>query len=138
MTESLPAKSTSAGTLIVLSGPSGVGKGTLKEFIVNALPQLNESVSVTTRPARPGETDGVDYYFVSKSRFQQMADGGELLEWETYAGNSYGTPRAHICGLLDNGKAILMEIEVRGALNIRQQFPAAHLIFIAPAVAGHS
>ncbi len=121
-----------AGTLIVLTGPSGVGKGTLRKRLMRALPWLKESVSATTRVQRMTETDGEDYFFVTSDRFRQMIDDNELIEWAEYAGNYYGTPRFFLEETLEKGDSLLLEIEVQGALQIRKLFPEARLIFIAP------
>jgi len=118
-----------AGKLIVLTGPSGVGKGTLRKRILQARPDIRETVSVTTREMRPGETEGQDYFFVSRHRFLEMIQHDEFIEWTEYAGNCYGTPKHQ---LLTEDQTILMEIEVQGALNIKQIFPDARLIFVAP------
>lgn len=120
------------GTMIVLTGPSGVGKGVLRQCIATALPGLKASVSVTTRPMRPGEADGVDYFFVTSQRFQEMIAQGDLLEWAEFAGHYYGTPKSGLQHAMDQGSSILLEIEVQGALQVKQLFPQAHLIFVAP------
>jgi guanylate kinase len=120
------------GRLIVLTGPSGVGKGTLLKHLCQRHPGLQVSVSLTTRAPRPGEIAGQSYIFVSREEFQAAIQAGELLEWAEYAGNYYGTPRQPVAQALQQGKWVILEIEVVGARQIRQNFPQAHLIFICP------
>lgn len=120
------------GKLIVLTGPSGVGKGTLVRSLLQRHPELYLSVSVTTRAPRPGETSGKHYYFVSRSEFEHMVTQSELLEWAEFAGNYYGTPRKPLVEQIARGKRILLEIELEGARQIRNTFPLALRIFILP------
>lgn len=120
------------GKLIVLTGPSGVGKGTLLKSILAQYPDLYFSVSATTRLPRSGEIEGKDYYFVSQSQFQEMITNQELLEWAEYAGNYYGTPRLPVESKISQGKRVILEIEVAGARQIIQNFPDALRIFILP------
>ena len=121
------------GLLIVLSGPSGVGKGTiLKEFVNDPELNLAYSVSMTTRKMRPGEIEGVNYNFVDRPAFEQAIRDGELLEYAEFVGNYYGTPEEAITGWLNQGKNVLLEIEVQGALQVKKSCPDALLIFIAP------
>ncbi|MEN9216069.1 MAG: guanylate kinase [Gloeomargarita sp. HHBFW_bins_162] len=120
------------GRLIVLTGPSGVGKGTLLKHLCQRHPELQVSVSLTTRAPRPGEIPGQSYIFVSREAFQAAIQAGELLEWAEYAGNYYGTPRQPVEEALRQGKWVILEIEVVGARQIRQNFPQARLIFICP------
>lgn len=121
------------GLLIVLSGPSGVGKGTvLKEFINDPDLKLGLSVSMTTRPMRPGEKDGVNYYFVSREEFAKIRDEGGLLEWAEFVGNYYGTPLKEVERLRSEGKNVLLEIEVDGCRQIKEKVPDVLTIFIVP------
>jgi len=120
------------GKLIVLSGPSGVGKGTLRNCICSQFDNLVTSISATTRPQRSTETEGVDYFFLSRSEFEAQIAQGAFLEWAEYAGNFYGTPRAFVESNIAQGKLVLLEIEVQGALSVKQVFPQAEMIFIAP------
>jgi len=120
------------GQLIVLTGPSGVGKGTLVELLLSRHPQWFLSISATTRSPRAGEEDGQSYYFLGKEQFQRWIEEGKLLEWAEYAGNYYGTPRQPVEDQIAQGKTVLLEIEVVGARQIQQTFPAARRIFILP------
>lgn len=120
------------GRLIVLTGPSGVGKGTLLRKLLERHPELHLSVSATTRPPRPNEIEGKQYYFVSREQFEQMVAAGELLESAQYAGNYYGTPRAPVERLLQLGESVILEIEVVGARQIKDTFPSAMRLFILP------
>lgn len=121
------------GLLVVLSGPSGVGKGTIRDLFIRR-PELNLtfSISMTTRNKRATETDGVDYYFVSRDRFEHAIANDELLEWAEFVGNYYGTPLAEVERLRYQGKNVLLEIEVQGALQIKEKCPDALTIFIVP------
>ena len=104
------------GLLIILSGPSGVGKGTVREYIVDTHKiDITFSISMTTRKPRKGETDGVEYYFVSQEEFQRNIDNGNFLEWQEFVGNRYGTPKDKVEELRNHGKNVLLEIEVQGA-----------------------
>ncbi|HLO87583.1 MAG TPA: guanylate kinase [Nostocaceae cyanobacterium] len=120
------------GKLIVLTGPSGVGKGTLMQALLQRHPQLYYSVSMTTRSPRPGEVDGKNYYFVSRHKFEQLVADGEFLEWAEFAGNCYGTPREAVLNHIQTGKWIILEIELEGARQIRTSYPDALSIFILP------
>ncbi|WP_315788486.1 guanylate kinase [Fischerella sp. JS2] len=122
----------SSGKLIVLTGPSGVGKGTLMRSLLARHPELYYSVSATTRSPRPGEIDGKDYYFISRSKFEQLMAAGEFLEWAEFAGNYYGTPREPVINQICSGKLVVLEIELEGARQIRRSFPEALSIFILP------
>ncbi len=118
--------------LTVLSGPSGVGKGTVVARVRELYPHIWVSVSCTTRPSRPGETDGVEYHFVDRDEFARMVQDGELLEHAEYAGNCYGTPREPVEQRLAAGQPALLEIELQGARQVRASFPDAFLVFLAP------
>jgi guanylate kinase len=120
------------GKLIVLTGPSGVGKGTLMRSLFQRRPELYYSVSVTTRLPRPGETNGENYYFISRSKFEQLIAQGEFLEWAEFAGNYYGTPREAVLNQVQSGKLVVLEIELEGARQIRTSFPSVLSIFILP------
>ena len=120
------------GQLIVLAGPSGVGKGTLLNRLLVAHPEVKVSVSATTRKPRPGEIDGQHYYFVSRDRFNDMVADGDLLEWAEFAKNCYGTPKAPIEKAIARGEQVILEIELLGARQVRQSFPEAKQIFILP------
>jgi guanylate kinase len=118
--------------LTVLSGPSGVGKSTVVAEIRRAHPQVWLSVSVTTRPPRPGETHGVEYFFVDDAEFDRLVAVGELLEWAEFAGNRYGTPRRPVQERLAAGRPTLLEIDLQGARQVRAAMPDALLVFLAP------
>lgn len=121
------------GHLIVYSGPSGVGKGTLLRPILEAQPDRTVlSVSVTTRPPRPGEADGVDYRFISREAFEALIEQDGLLEYAQYSGNYYGTPRAAVEEHLAQGRNVVLEIEVQGAMQVLKNFPQAVSIFVMP------
>jgi len=122
------------GLVVVVSGPSGVGKGSVHAGLHGLLEGLETSVSVTTRAPRPGERDGVAYHFVDEATFDRMVAGDALLEWAEYAGNRYGTPRAPLEAAVEVGRTVLLEIEVQGALQIRSRLPEALLIFLVPPV----
>ncbi len=137
-----PVKRVPKGNLIVITGPSGVGKGTVVQKLLDEVPLLAKSVSVTTRAKRPGEQDGVDYFFVSDEQFAEMLENGEFMEWAEYSGNFYGTPHAWVeeqvrvkkdeNGIDQAGTDVILEIEVDGAKQIRDRFAQAVLIFLSP------
>lgn len=116
----------------MLAGPSGVGKGTLIGRLLDRHPELWLSVSATTRAPRASEQHGVHYCFISREDFMQQARGEGLLEWAEFAGNCYGTPREPVERHLEQGRPVLLEIELEGARQVRSTFPAARQIFIAP------
>lgn len=120
------------GKVFVITGPSGVGKGTLIGRLLQAVPDLELSVSATTRAPRPGETDGRDYHFLTEAEFQRRVEAGEFLEFATYSGNRYGTLRSAVDDRLRAGRSVVLEIEVQGASQVRQSMPEAIQIFIAP------
>lgn len=116
----------------MLTGPSGVGKGTLVQLLLERQPHWFLSISATTRSPRAGEVDGQSYYFLTKEEFQTWIGEEKLLEWAEYAGNYYGTPRQPVEEQIAQGKTVLLEIEVLGARQIKQTFPSARRIFILP------
>lgn len=120
------------GKLFTMSGPSGVGKGTIVRELLKACPGLRLSVSCTTRQPRPGETEGVHYFFVTTERFEKMAVGGELLEYAHVHGNCYGTPRSYVEKMLGEGHDVLLEIDVQGSLQVMANMPETIGIFILP------
>ena len=121
----------SKGKLIVISGASGVGKGTVLGIMMNKRKDLSFSVSATTRPPRPGEIDGVHYYFISREKFEEMIAQGAFLEYDAHADNYYGTPRAQAEEKRERGP-VLLDIEPAGAKQVREKMPDAELIFIMP------
>ncbi|AIM24456.1 guanylate kinase [Melissococcus plutonius] len=121
------------GLLIVLSGPSGVGKGTVRKAIFDS--ENNDfqySISMTTRKKRGGEVDGVDYHFRSREEFEAMIEAGEMLEYAEYVGNYYGTPLTYVNKTLDEGKDVFLEIEVQGAKQVREKVSDGIFIFLTP------
>jgi len=121
-----------SGLLVVIAGPSGVGKGTVHARVRAELGDVFLSVSATTRAPRPGEVDGVDYHFVDRPRFEQLVAEGAFLEWAEYAGNLYGTPRAPVDRAVSRGQVVVLDIELQGALQVKEQDPAALLVFLVP------
>ena len=120
------------GVLFVVSGPSGAGKGTICQELRARRPQLKISVSATTRVPRPGEIEGVHYFFRTKEEFLAMRERGEFLEWAEVYGNFYGTPVKYVRDALERGEDMLLEIDVQGALNVKKIFPEAAMVFVVP------
>ena len=121
------------GVLFVFSGPSGVGKGTLKAKLFEEFAdQITYSVSATTRGPREGEVDGKDYFFISRQEFERRVKNNEFLEHAEFAGNCYGTPRAYVEKLLDSGMNVVLEIDVQGALQVMKSMPECVSVFILP------
>ena len=122
----------SKGRLTVITGPSGVGKGTLVKRMLERHPEIWLSVSATTRAPRAGEVEGESYFFKTKEAFAALVADGGLLEWAEFAGNCYGTPREPVTDRLSHGSAVLLEIELEGARQVRRSLPDAFQIFLAP------
>ena len=122
----------SVAKVFVITGPSGVGKGTLIAELLRRVPGLELSVSATTRSPRPGEVDGRDYHFLDREEFDRRADAGEFLESASYSGNRYGTLRSEVGRRLEAGKSVVLEIEVQGARQVREAMPESVQVFIAP------
>lgn len=120
------------GLLILISGPSGTGKGTVCDLLRQKHPEISYSISATTRQPRPGEQDGVNYYFYTKEKFREMIDQGQLLEWAEVYGNFYGTPKQKVLDRLEAGEDILLEIDTQGALNVMKVMPEGLFIFLLP------
>lgn len=120
------------GILVVVSGFSGAGKGTLMKELLKRYDNYALSVSVTTRQPREGEKDGEDYFFVSREYFQQMIEEGRLVEYAQYVNHYYGTPRDYVEKKMAEGKDVILEIEIQGALKVKKRFPDALLIFVTP------
>ena len=120
------------GLLVVVSGFSGAGKGTLIRELLRQYPNYRLSVSATTRAPRAGEEDGKDYFFVSRERFEEMIAGHKLIEYASYVGNYYGTPRDYVEEMLAAGNDVILEIEIQGALKVKDIFPEAVFVFVAP------
>lgn len=120
------------GILVVVSGFSGTGKGTLMKQLLKTYDNYALSVSMTTRKPRVGEEDGREYFFVSTETFEENIAQGELVEYARYCDNYYGTPRAYVEKQLENGKDVILEIEIQGALKIKERFPQALLLFVMP------
>lgn len=124
---------TERGLLIVFSGPSGVGKGTVRQEIFSTPDHKFEySVSMTTRQKRPGEVDGVDYFFRTREEFEELIKNGQMLEYAEYVGNYYGTPLTYVNETLDKGIDVFLEIEVQGALQVKKKVPDGVFIFLTP------
>ena len=118
--------------LLVLSSPSGGGKTTIARNLLQARDDLAYSVSATTRPMRPGEKEGVDYYFISREEFLRRVEAGEFLEWATYGGNLYGTLRAEIDRIFARGRTAVLDVEIEGARQLRASFPNSLHLFVLP------
>ncbi|WAH35502.1 guanylate kinase [Alicyclobacillus dauci] len=123
---------TRKGLLFVLSGPSGAGKGTVCKALIETKFPMKVSVSVTTRAPRTGEQEGVNYFFRSVEQFQEMIAADELLEWAKVYDNFYGTPRSFVDEQLENGNDVLLEIDIQGAMQVKQRFPDGVFIFLIP------
>ena len=123
------------GILIVVSGFSGSGKGTIMNEIMRKYDNYELSVSATTRNPRPGETDGKEYFFKTVEEFEKMIAKDELIEYARYVDNYYGTPRAYVEEQLDAGKDVILEIEIQGALKVKEKFPDTLLLFVTPPTA---
>ena len=122
----------SKGSLVVISGPSGGGKGTVVKALKELMPTLGVSVSATTRNPREGEMDGREYYFVSRETFEGMIADGEILEYTTYCENYYGTPKKEAERVMGEGRDLILEIEVEGAAQIKKKFPEAVTVMLIP------
>lgn len=120
------------GILIVVSGFSGAGKGTLMKQLVHAYDNYALSVSMTTRKPRPGEQEGREYFFVNREEFEEKITNNGLVEYAQYCDNYYGTPREYVEKQLEKGKDVILEIEIQGALKIKEKFPTALLLFVMP------
>jgi len=120
------------GLLIVISAPSGTGKTTLCHMLLEEFPNMEFSISYTTRKPRPGELNGRDYFFVDRKTFERMIEEGDFLEWAEVYGNLYGTSKSQVLKALKEGKDILLDIDTQGALQVKKNFPEAVLIFILP------
>ena len=120
------------GMLIVFSGPSGVGKDTVLDVVLKKDETLQKSISLTTRAIRENEVEGKDYYFVSKTEFEELIEKGEVLEFAQYGSNLYGTPKAPVDKWLEEGKVVILKIEVQGTAKIRELYPDAISIFLLP------
>ncbi len=120
------------GILLVISGFAGTGKGSLVKSLLEKYDNYALSVSATTRAPRKGEEDGVDYFFKTKAEFEQMIEDGALVEYAQYVGNYYGTPKAYVKQQLEAGKDVILEIEIQGALKIKERYPDTLLLFLVP------
>lgn len=120
------------GLLLVVSGPSGAGKGTVCGAYMEKHPECSLSVSATTRSPRPGETDGVNYYFLTEEDFREKISNDGFLEHAVFCNNYYGTPKDAVMKMIDSGRDVILEIEVQGAMQVRAHYPEAVLIFVVP------
>jgi guanylate kinase len=130
----LPSSTIGSKPVFVVTGPSGAGKGTLIQLVLPRFPDLAPAVSATTRPQRPGEEDGVHYWFLSRDEFDAKIEAGEFLEWVDYVGNRYGTLRSEIDRLREAGKAPLLELETEGALRVKRREELAVTVFVTAPV----
>lgn len=121
-----------SGLLIIVSGPSGVGKGTVCQSLRRKMPEITYSVSATTREQRVGEVEGVNYFFKTHEQFKQMIAKNQLIEWAEYVHNYYGTPRQFVENSLRSGQDVLLEIDVQGALQVKETFPEGIFVFLMP------
>lgn len=121
-----------SGLLFVVSGPAGVGKGTIVRKLIEIYDSAVLSISATSRLPRPSEIDGESYFFKTKEQFEEMIENGELIEWVEYCENYYGTPRDFVCSEIEKGNVLILEIEVEGALKVKELFPDCVLCFIFP------
>lgn len=120
------------GVLLIVSGPSGAGKGTICSEYMKRHPETFLSVSATSRNPRPGDEDGVTYFFKTREEFERMIEAEELLEHAQFCGNYYGTPKAPAFSAMDEGRDVILEIEVQGALQVKEKYPGAVLVFVLP------
>jgi guanylate kinase len=130
--ESATLKKDRKGNLIVITGPSGVGKGTVVSKLLKRVPQLRKSVSVTTRPMRATEAEGVDYFFRTAEQFKELKDKQEFMEWAEFAGSCYATPCQWVIDQTNEGIDVILEIEVQGAKQIKRKYSQAVLVFVSP------
>ncbi|SFA79260.1 guanylate kinase [Acetitomaculum ruminis DSM 5522] len=120
------------GIMVILSGFAGTGKGTIVKEVLDKYDNYAISVSATTRQPRPGEVDGVNYFFISEEKFEEMIENDEFLEHASYVNNHYGTPRPYVEKCLSHGKNVILEIEIQGALKIKEKYPETVMIFVLP------
>ena len=120
------------GLLFIISGPAGSGKGTVVNELLKAHPEIKLSISATTRNPRPGEINGVHYYYITKEEFEKRIENGKMLEYTTYSGNYYGTPQKEVQEALDSGTDVILEIEVEGAMQIKKKIDGAVAIMLTP------
>ncbi len=120
------------GSIIVVTGPSGVGKNTVVEQVLDNVDGIAHSISITTRDKRPGEQEGKDYFFRTRAEFEKLIAQNEFLEWAEFAGCLYGTPKAWVKEQIENGLDVILEIEVQGAMQIAKQCPESVLVFLSP------
>ena len=128
----MSSESAQKGILIVISGFSGAGKGTLMKKLLQTYDNYALSISMTTRQPRAGEQDGVEYFFTDKEQFEKKIEENGLIEYASYCGNYYGTPKAYVEEQLKAGKDVILEIEIQGALKVKEKFPEALLLFVTP------